>query len=76
VIPKDCDLDIVSTSLSPGVQRLMGRVGGKEAFEEGRADLRKLAGIVVNTKQVERVSEAIGEQIEPERDIRGESPLF
>jgi uncharacterized protein UPF0236 len=64
VIPKDRDLDIVSTSLSPGVRRLMGRVGGKEAFEEGRGDLKELAGIVVKTKQVERVSEAIGEQME------------
>jgi hypothetical protein len=64
VIPKDSDLDIVATSFSPGVRRLMGRVGGKEAFDEGRSDLEELAGIVVNTKEVERVSETIGEQIE------------
>lgn len=64
VVPKDSALDVVSTSFSPGVRRLMGRVGGKEAFEEGRADLKELAGIVVKTKQVERVSEAIGEQME------------
>jgi hypothetical protein len=62
--PKDSDLDIVSTSFSPGVRRLMARVGGKEAFDEGRQDLDALAGIVVNAKEVERVSEAIGEQIE------------
>jgi hypothetical protein len=55
---------IVGTSFSPGVRRLMGRLGGKEAFDEARADLEALAGIVVQTKQVERVSEAIGEQIE------------
>lgn len=42
----------------------MGRLGGKEAFDEARAHLEALAGIVVQTKQVERVSEAIGEQIE------------
>ena len=64
VIPKDADLDVVSTSFSPGVRRLMGRLGGKEAFDEGRCDLEELAGIVVNTKQVERVSETIGEQME------------
>jgi len=64
VIPKDSDLDIVATSFSPGVRRLMGRVGGKEPFAEGRRDLKELAGIVVKTKQVERVSEAIGEQME------------
>ena len=56
--------DIAHTSFSPGVRRLMGRLGGKEAFDEARADLETLAGIVVQTKQVERVSEAIGEQIE------------
>jgi hypothetical protein len=64
VIPRDSELDIVSTSFSPGVRRLMARVGGKEPFDEGRLDLQELAGIVVKTKQVERVSEAIGVQIE------------
>lgn len=64
VIPKDRELDIVATSFSPGVRRLMGRVGGKEAFEEGRQDLEELAGIRVQTKQVERVAEALGRQIE------------
>lgn len=62
--PKDFDLDIVSTSFSPGVRRLMARVGGKEAFDEGRQDLEALAGIAVKTKEVERVSEAVGEEIE------------
>ena len=64
VIPKDRELDIVGSSFSPGVRRMMGRVGGKEPFEEGRRDLAELAGVVVKTKAVERVSEAIGEQIE------------
>ncbi|HSB89741.1 MAG TPA: ISKra4 family transposase [Anaerolineales bacterium] len=64
LIPKDSDLDVVGTSFSPGVRRLMGRVGGKEPFAEGRRDLEELAGIVVKTKEVERVSEAIGEQME------------
>ena len=43
---------------------MMGQVGGKEAFNEGRKDLEALAGIEVTTKAVERVSEAVGEQIE------------
>lgn len=64
VIPKDIELDIVATSFSPGVRRLMGRVGGKEPFDEGRADLEALAGIVVNTKEVERTAEQIGQQVE------------
>ena len=64
VIPKDQALDIVGTSLSPGVRRMMGRVGGEEAFAEGRRDLEELAGVAVKTKQVERVAEGLGEQIE------------
>ena len=63
-IPKDEDLDIVDSSFSPGVRRMMGRVGGKEPFDEGRRDLEELANVVVKTKAVERVSEAIGQQIE------------
>ncbi len=64
VFPRDGELDITATSFSPGVRRLMSRLGGKEPFEEARSDLEALAGITVHTKQVERVSEAIGAQIE------------
>lgn len=64
LVPKDQHLDIVNNSFSPGVRRLMGRVGGKEAFDEGRRDLEELAGVLVQTKAVERVSEAIGQDIE------------
>jgi hypothetical protein len=62
--PKDEALDIVDTGFSPGVRRMMGQVGGKEAFADGRKDLEVLAGVLVTTKAVERVSEIIGEQIE------------
>jgi hypothetical protein len=64
MIPKDQALDIVDTGFSPGVRRMMGQVGGKEAFADGRKDLELLAGVLVTTKAVERVSEEIGEQIE------------
>lgn len=64
VVPKDRELDIVGTSLSPGVRRMIGRVGGKEPFEEGRGDLEELAGVIVSTKAVERVAEGIGVDIE------------
>ncbi|MEK7118674.1 MAG: ISKra4 family transposase, partial [Patescibacteria group bacterium] len=45
VIPKDLALDIVDTSFSPGKRRMMGQVGGKEAFDDGRKDLEILAGV-------------------------------
>ena len=62
VIPKDVELDISGTSFSPGVRRMMGVVGAKEAFEDGRRDLEELAEVIVKTKEIERISEAIGEQ--------------
>jgi hypothetical protein len=62
--PKDQELDVVGSSFSPGVRRMMGRVGAKQPFEQGRADLEELAGVVVKTKQVERVSAKLGAQIE------------
>jgi hypothetical protein len=64
VIPKDLALDVVGTGFSPGVRRMMGQVGGKEVFEDGQMDLEVLAGVLVTTKAVERVSEATGKQIE------------
>ncbi len=64
ILPKDSDLDIMSTSFSPGLRRLMARVGGKEAFDEGRRDLEELAGVFVTTKAVERILECVGEEIE------------
>jgi len=64
VIPKDQELDIVGTCFSPGVRRLMGHVGGKDSFAAGRKDLEELAGIMVKTKSLERVSEILGGQIE------------
>src|SRR5437879_12486552 len=43
---------------------MMGRVGAKQPFEQGRGDLEELAGVVVQTKQVERISAQLGVQVE------------
>ncbi len=75
VIPKDQELDIAATTFSPGVRRLLGRVGGKEAFDAGRRDLAVLAGIVVTTKAVERVAEALGAQVEAVAQAEREAAL-
>lgn len=61
---RDQELDIVGTGLSPGLRRMMGRVGSKESFQEGQQDLKELAGLEVTAKQVERVSEQLGQQAE------------
>ncbi len=64
VIPKDQELDVVGTSFSPGMRRLMARVGAQEPFDAARQDLAELAGVVVPTKAVERISEAVGRAAE------------
>lgn len=60
VVPKDQRLDVVASSFSPGVRRMMAHVGGREPFEQGCEDLEQLAGIALRTKQIERVAEATG----------------
>lgn len=64
VIPRDEELDVQDTGFSPGVRRMMGHVGGNEAFDAGRRDLEVLAGVTVSAKAVERVSEEIGKEVE------------
>jgi len=63
ICPKDKELDIVATSFSPGVRRMMGLVGAHHPFKRGKNLIEELAGIELNTKSVERVSESIGEEI-------------
>lgn len=62
--PKDESFDIVATHYSPGVRRLMSKVGAMRPFDLGHQDLYELANIRVNAKAVERVSEMVGEQVE------------
>jgi len=59
-VPKDHDLDVVGTSFSPGLRRLMARVGAQEAFATASRDLAELAGVVVPSKTIERGTEAAG----------------
>jgi len=62
--PGDEELDIIGTSRSPGVRRMMGRAGSRSTFREGRDDLNVYAGIEVSAKDLERVAERIGEEME------------
>ena len=61
--PADQELDLVDTEFSPGVRRMQALVGQQAPFEHGREQLKLLAGLEVTTKSVERVAEAIGEDI-------------
>jgi len=62
--PKDSRLDIVGSSYSCGVRRMMSKVGAYRSFGLGQQDLYELAGIRVSAKEVERVSERVGQQVE------------
>lgn len=62
--PKDSDLDIEGTSFSPGVRRIMARVGAYRAFGLGHEDIKEMAGIDVTAKEIERACNKIGQQAE------------
>src|SRR3984893_634997 len=61
--PRDQQLQIENTSLSPAVTRMVGTVGAMVSFQEGSELLTELAGVPVDAKQVERTAEALGKQV-------------
>ena len=68
--PRDRTLGLQDGSLSPGVLRMVGRVGAMVSFEEGHELLTELAGVDVPTKHVERAAEALGREVaEDERRV-------
>ena len=62
--PGDETLDVSETTRSPGVRRMMARTGSRQTFKEAREDLRLLAGVEVSAKDVERLAEKSGRDIE------------
>ena len=66
--PGDELLDVVGTSRSPSLRRMMARAGSRSTFKEAQQDLAVYAGISVSAKDVERVAEATGEAIEKCRE--------
>jgi hypothetical protein len=61
--PADVELDIENTELSPGVRRMQAVAGQAAPFDQGRQQMKLLAGLEVTTKSVERTAEAIGGDI-------------
>jgi len=72
--PRDRALGLEGGSLSPGVLRMVGRVGAMVSFEEGHELLHELAGVEVPAKHVERAAEALGREI-AEDERRTVEPL-
>ena len=62
--PADERLDIVNTTYSPGVRRLMARAGSQTQFEQAAEDLHCYAGLKIEPREVERVAEEVGRQVE------------
>ncbi len=62
--PDDERLDIVQTSYSPGVRRLMARAGSQTQFEQAAEDLRCYAGLHLEPREIERVAEEVGREVE------------
>ena len=79
--PADLQLDIERTEFSPGVRRMHALVGQEASFDHGREQMRVLAGLEVTTKAVERIAEAIGndvaqrEQQEIQRAVQLDLPI-
>ena len=61
--PADRELDIENTELSPGVRRMQALVGQQVPFDQGREQIRVLAGLEMTAKSVERTAEAIGADV-------------
>ena len=62
--PGDELLGVEATGFSPGLRRLMTRAGSRESFAEAAEDLLVYGAMRVAAKDVERVAEAVGRQVE------------
>ena len=61
--PRDRAWGIEEGCCSPAVMRMIATVGAMVSFQEGGQLLEELAAVRVSTKQVERIAEALGEEI-------------
>ena len=61
--PRDRQLGLEDTSLSPAVTRMIAAVGAMVSFEEGSQLLEELAGVAVDANHVQRAAEALGAEI-------------
>ena len=70
VCPRDQALGLQGTSLSPAITRLVGLTAAECSFAKASEWLTALAGVDVETRQVERCAEALGRDIaDDERSV-------
>jgi hypothetical protein len=58
--PRDGQLGVAGTSLTPGLRRMIDRAGAAAPFAPAAGLLADLAGVAVNAKAVQRAAEADG----------------
>jgi hypothetical protein len=79
-MPVDIVLDVLKTGFSPSLRRMMAKTGSMICFDKARDLIKELAGIQVTDKEVERVAEQIGadiqakEQALTDRIMKGHNP--
>lgn len=61
--PRDQALGLHGASLSPAVTRMVGKSAAMVSFAESSELMRDLAGVAVDTKQVERTAEKLGREV-------------
>ncbi len=70
--PRDRELGFSNGSLSPGVLRMVGISAAQTSFGEASGLIEELAGLEVESKQVERYAEGLGEAIAQDEEQRVE----
>ena len=63
VCPRDQTLGMQATSLSPATTRMVGLTAAEVSFAKTSELLAVLAGVEVETRQVERTAEALGREV-------------
>ena len=70
ICPRDRALGLEGTSLSPATMRMVGLAAAEVSFAKTSELLGELAGVHVESKQVERAAEALGREVAAdERDV-------
>ena len=70
VCPRDQALGLQGSSLSPAIMRLVGLTAAEGSFAKASEWLTALAGVDVETRQIERCAEALGRDIaDDERSV-------
>lgn len=73
--PKDKMLNIENTSFSPGVRRVMAKMGSDSSFQKASKDIKEYCRLDIGAKDIERVAEKIGIELE-KADIKKQNKLF